>query len=338
MSGSALGSPSDLDTDTLLELYSRMRLIREFDGRVLELFDRKLVRGSAHPYIGMEAIAVGVCSALTAEDYITSTHRGHGHCLARGLDPGRMMAEILGRESGYCRGKGGSMHITAVEHGMLGADGIVGGSQAIAVGAAYAARLQGRGSVVACFFGDGAANEGSFHEACNLASILDAPVVFVCENNQWALSTPVRQSMRVKDVAERAAAYGFPGVRLDGNDVLAVRAATLEAVARARDGSGPTLIEAKSYRMTPHSAFSTGQTSTAEELAEWRAKDPIDRLASRLLQEGLDPARLRELDARAAQEVERASESALAAAPPPAEQAIEDVFAPSSWVRPGRLS
>ena len=335
---SSVTKPAELDVSTLEEWFSRMQLIRAFDTRVVELFNQKLIRGSAHPYIGMEASAVGVCSALGPDDYITATHRGHGHCLARGLDPARMLAEILGRESGYCRGKGGSMHITAMEHGMLGADAIVGGSHAISVGAAYGLKLRGRDSVVVCFFGDGASNEGSFHEACNLASVLEAPVVFVCENNQWALSTPVQSVMKIENIADRAASYGFPGVVADGNDVLAMHEAAAEAVARARAGSGPTLIEAKTYRMTAHSAFATGATSTEEELAAWRKKDPIDRLARHLLDRGVSQARLDELVAKVAEEIERATKSAIEAAPPPASEAVENVYAPSDWLREGVLA
>lgn len=336
MSGTLASSA--LDTATLEQLYQRMQLIRVFDTRVVELFDRKLVRGSAHPYIGMEAIAVGVCSALGPGDFITSTHRGHGHCLARGLDPTRMMAEILGREMGYCRGKGGSMHITAMEHGMLGADAIVGGSHGIAVGAAYATRLQGSDGVVVCFFGDGAANEGSFHEACNLASVLAAPVIFVCENNQWALSTPTAASMNIEHVADRAASYGFPGIVADGNDVQEMHAVTATAVSRARAGDGPTLIEAKSYRMTPHSAFATGETSTAEELESWRRRDPIDRLAQQLLEAGVVQERLDEIVAQVTAEIDAATQTAIDAPAPPAEQAIEDVYATSEWLVAGRLA
>lgn len=332
-------APSIALSDEALEyLYFQMQLIRAFDTRVVELFNRKLVRGSAHPYIGMEAIAVGVCSVLRAEDYITSTHRGHGHCLARGLDPSRMMAEILGREAGYCRGKGGSMHITAMEHGMLGADAIVGGSHALSVGAAYGARLKGRDSVVVCFFGDGAANEGSFHEAQNLAAVLDAPVVFVCENNQWALSTPIASAMRIENIADRAASYGFPGVVADGNDVLAMRDVAEAAVERARSGVGPTLIEAKTYRMTPHSAFATGATSTEGELDAWRKRDPIDRLANELKDRGIDQAKLDEIVVQVADEIDRSTTFAVDASAPAPEQAIEDVYAPSEWTVPGRLA
>ncbi|HEV8461079.1 MAG TPA: thiamine pyrophosphate-dependent dehydrogenase E1 component subunit alpha [Gaiellaceae bacterium] len=331
-------SPQPGESAALEDLYYKMALIRAFDRRVVELFDRRLIRGSAHPYIGMEAIAVGVCAAIDDRDYITSTHRGHGHCLARGLDPGRMMAEILGRETGYCRGKGGSMHITAMEHGMLGADAIVGGSQGLAVGAAYGARLLGRDSVVVCFFGDGAANEGSFHEASNLASILDAPVVFVCENNQWALSTPTVSTMRVANIADRAAAYGFPGVTVDGNDVIAMRDAARTAVERARAGDGPTLLEAKTYRMTPHSAFATGATSTEEELAAWRLKDPIDRLENLLLTLGSNESRLEALGARAQAAIDDATQSALEAPVPAPETALDDVYVYDQGIREGLLA
>ncbi len=316
-----------------------MQLIRYFDERVVELYNQKLVRGSAHPYIGMEAIATGIISALGDQDLITSTHRGHGHCLARGLDPSRMLAEVLGRKSGYCRGKGGSMHITAMEHGMLGADGIVGGSHAIAVGAAYASRLQGRDTVVACFFGDGAANEGSFHEACNLASVLNAPVVFVCENNGWALSTRASSTMRINDISTRAASYGFPGVTVDGNDVHAVRAAADEAVARARAGAGPTLIEAKTHRMSPHSAFATGETSTPEELSAWAARDPIQALVDRSTSTGeITEEALAEIRTRARAVIDAATEHAVNDEHPEPETAFEDVYAPSAWTKEMRLA
>jgi len=329
-------------TPGLLELERyllQMQQIRAFELRVLDLFEEKLVRGSAHPYIGMEAIAVGVCATLEQEDFITSTHRGHGHCIAKGLELPRMMAEILGRETGYCKGKGGSMHITAMEHGMLGADAIVCGSAALGVGAAYALRLQGRDSVVVVFFGDGASNQGVFHEAANLAAMLAAPVVFVCENNRFAISTPVEHSTSVPDIAVRAAGYGFPGVVCDGNDVLEVRSAAAAAVARARAGEGPTLIEAKTYRIGAHSAATKVDPRGEDVLGPWRAKDPITRLG-RLLQDGhgVSPARLAELEEQAAADVAAAVEFALASPRPPAEQAFEDVYAPAPWTGSGRLS
>src|SRR3990172_4017561 len=260
--------------------------IRSFELRAMELFEEKLIRGSVHPYIGMEAIAVGACAALRPDDYITSTHRGHGHCIAKGLSLERMMAEIIGRTDGYCRGKGGSMHITAIEKGMLGADAIVAGSSAIAVGAAHGLRLKGSDAVVVCFFGDGASSQGILHEACNLAAVLHAPVVFVCENNQWAISTPVSAATLITDIADRAAGYGFPGVVCDGNDVLAMRDATAEAVARARAGNGPTLIEAKSYRITAHSAATKTDLRSEDEIESWRRRGPTARAAARLAQRG----------------------------------------------------
>jgi pyruvate dehydrogenase E1 component alpha subunit len=324
--------------NTLEELLLRMWRIRSFEVRAMELFEEKLIRGSVHPYIGMEAIAVGVCTALRADDYITSTHRGHGHCIAKGLDLSRMMAEIIGREDGYCRGRGGSMHITAIEQGMLGADAIVAGSSALAVGAAHGLRLQGKDSVVVCFFGDGAANQGILHEACNLAAVLSAQVIFVCENNEWAISTPASASTKIANIADRAAAYGFPGVIANGNDVLEMRTVTAEAVARAREGGGPTLIEAKSYRVTPHSAATKTDLRPPEELDAWRARDPILALSRHLADRGVEASRLQELEEQARREVADAVEFALASPRPEGEAALEDVYAPAAWLTPGRLA
>ena len=327
------------DVATLEELLVQMWRIRAFETRAMQLFEEKLIRGSVHPYIGMEAIAVGACSALGPGDYITSTHRGHGHCIAKGLELRLMMAEILGRETGYCRGKGGSMHITAMEHGMLGADAIVAGSTAIAVGAAHGLRVKGEDGVVLCFFGDGASNQGILHEASNLAAVLSAPVVFICENNQWAISTPVAAATRIPDIALRAAGYGFPGVVADGNDVLEMRATAETAIARARSGEGPTLIEAKSYRITPHSAATQTDLRDPAELDEWRQRDPILRFARRLRDEaGLSPERLEALEAQAKQEVEDAVEWALASDRPEPGSETDDVYAPSDWTASGRLS
>jgi TPP-dependent pyruvate/acetoin dehydrogenase alpha subunit len=327
------------DVQALEGLLLRMWQIRAFELRAMELFEENLIRGSVHPYVGMEAIAVGACAALGPDDFITSTHRGHGHCIAKGLDLKLMMAEIVGREDGYCRGRGGSMHITAIDKGMLGADAIVAGSSAIAVGAAHGLRLQGRDGVVLCFFGDGAANQGILHEACNLGAVLSAPTVFVCENNEWAISTPATASTRIADIADRAAGYGMPGVVVDGNDVLAVRAVTGEAVARARGGDGPTLIEAKSYRVTPHSAATKTDLRPAEELDAWRARDPILRFSRLLAEErGVEPSRLEELEEQAKRDVEEAVEFALASPRPEPEAALEDVYAPAEWLTPGRLS
>jgi TPP-dependent pyruvate/acetoin dehydrogenase alpha subunit len=320
-------------------MYFQMLRIRRFEERVLELFEQRAFRGATHLYVGMEAIAVGVCEALREDDYITSTHRGHGHCVAKGLELPRMMAEILGRSDGYCRGKGGSMHITAMSKGMLGADAVVGGSLAIAVGAAYGSRLRGRDSVSVAFFGDGAANQGLFHEAANLAAVLDAPVIFVCENNQWAISTPVESTIRVEHIASRADGYGFPGVVVDGNDVELVHEAAVQAVERARSGAGPTLIEAKTFRVGPHSAMPMPETREAELLREWEARDPIGVLRRRLLADATDAGpRLEQLEALVDDEMERAVEFGLASPVPEIEAALEDVYAPSAWTRAGRLA
>jgi len=231
------------------------------------------------------------------------------------------------------------MHITAMEKGMLGADAIVAGSSAIAVGAAHGLGLQGRDAVVVCFFGDGAANQGILHEACNLAAVLSAPVVFVCENNAWAISTPAAASTRIEDIADRAAGYGFPGVVADGNDVLSMRDAAKEAVERARAGAGPTLIEAKSYRVTPHSAATKTDLRPPEELDAWRARDPILRFSRYLSEEaGVEPARLEVIEQQAKRDVDEAVEFALASPRPEAGAALEDVYAPADWLSPGRLA
>jgi len=323
----------------LQQSYLTMQRIRAFEAKAMELFASKYIRGSVHPYTGQEAIAVGVCEALRDGDYITSTHRGHGHCIAKGLELRPMMAEITGRASGYCKGRGGSMHITAMRHGMLGADAIVAGSLAMATGAAYGLRLQGNDAVVVAFFGDGGAQQGIFHEAANLASVLDAPVVFVCENNQWAISTPISCAIRIDNIADRAAGYGFPGIVVDGNDVVAVREVAGRAAERARAGEGPTLIEAKTYRITPHSAATPTDNRDPGELAHWRERDPIGRLAKHLVESGATTeARLEELAEQARAEVEDAAAWALDSPYPEPAEALEDVYAPADWLTPGRLA
>jgi len=323
----------------LTQLYLAMARIRAFEAKAMDLFAEKYIRGSVHPYTGEEAVAVGVCAALRPEDYITSTHRGHGHCIAKGLELRPMMAEITGRATGYCRGRGGSMHITAMRHGMLGADAIVAGSLAMAAGAAYGLQLQGKDAVVVAFFGDGGAQQGIFHEAANLAAVLDAPVIFVCENNQWAISTPISCAIRIENIADRAAGYGFPGEVVDGNDVLAVRDVAARAVERARRGEGPTLIEAKTYRITPHSAATPTDNRAPDELSYWRERDPIVRFGRELVEAGhASPERLEELDRQAGEEVEDAAEWALASPYPDAAAAEEDVYAPADWLTPGRLA
>jgi pyruvate dehydrogenase E1 component alpha subunit len=275
------------DAATARASLSTMWKIRRFEEAVDDLFARGLMHGTMHLSIGQEASATGVCLALRERDAITSTHRGHGHCIAQGADLTRMMAELLAKETGYCRGRGGSMHIADVATGNLGANGIVGGGIPIAAGAALAYKMRGEDRVVASFFGDGATNEGAFHEGLNLAAIWDLPVVFVCENNKYGMSFSTEFSMAVPHVADRAAAYGMPGVTVDGNDLDAVHAAAAEAVDRARNGGGPTLIEAETYRWKGHSKSDKNLYRTREEIAEWRERDPIVAFETKVTESGL---------------------------------------------------
>ena len=278
-----------LDTPQLARMLRTMILIREFDERAIELRLAGKIYGAVHPYVGQEGVAVGVCASLTVRDRVTSTHRGHGHCIAKGADVRRMMAELFGRVDGYCKGRGGSMHIADFSVGMLGANGIVGGGLPIACGAALAAQLEGQGNVAACFFGDGAAAEGEFHEALNIASVWKLPIVFVCENNQYAANNAVSVQHPRVDIAAHAAAYAMPGVIVDGNDVLEVHAATGEAVARARRGDGPSLLECKTYRWRFHAMRATPlpDARPADEIAAWKARDPIACLEQHTLGLGL---------------------------------------------------
>jgi TPP-dependent pyruvate/acetoin dehydrogenase alpha subunit len=278
-----------LDTPELARMLRTMILIREFDERAIALRVAGKIYGAVHPYVGQEAVAVGVCASLTVRDRVTSNHRGHGHCIAKGADIRRMMAELFGRVDGYCKGKGGSMHIADFAVGMLGANGIVGGGLPIACGAALAAQLEGQGDVTVCFFGDGAAAEGEFHEALNIASVWKLPILFVCENNQYAANNAVGVQHPRVDIAAHAAAYAMPGVIVDGNDVLEVDAATREAVARARRGDGPTLLECKTYRWHFHAmrAAPPSETRPADEIDAWKARDPIARLEQHVLDRGL---------------------------------------------------
>jgi acetoin:2,6-dichlorophenolindophenol oxidoreductase subunit alpha len=266
-----------LDVDRGRAALRTMWQIRRFEEAVDDLFARGLMHGTMHLSIGQEASATGSCLPLRADDAITSTHRGHGHCIAKGADLTRMMAELLAKETGYCRGRGGSMHIADVATGNLGANGIVAGGIPIAAGAALAYQLRGEDRVVACFFGDGAANEGAFHEAVNLAAIWKLPVVFICENNKYGMSFSTEKSMAIENISERASGYGIPGVTVDGNDVVAVHDAVEAAVARARGGEGPTLVENVTYRWKGHSKSDKNLYRTKEEIADWRDRDPILR-------------------------------------------------------------
>ena len=301
----------------------KMHLIRHFEEGAEDAYTRGLIHGTMHLSIGQEASAVGACMALTDDDKITSTHRGHGHCVAKGADVARMFAEFFGRETGYCRGRGGSMHIADVAKGNLGANGIVGGGLPIAVGAALSAKRLGTGAVTVCFFGDGAGNEGAFHEALNMASVWRLPVVFVCENNRYGMSTSTERSTAVRSIAERAAAYAMPGREVDGNDLSAVAEAVEGAVARARAGDGPSLVENVTYRWRGHSKSDRNRYRTKEEIAGWIERDPIPRLAAMLIEHGI----LTEEDARAIEAEAKAEiEAAIAAAKEGAEPRVEDVL------------
>jgi acetoin:2,6-dichlorophenolindophenol oxidoreductase subunit alpha len=269
--GTALSATPESARSALAGMWA----VRLFEEAVDSLFARGLMHGTMHLSIGQEASAIGACAALRDTDFITSTHRGHGHCIGKGADLTRMMAELLAKQTGYCRGRGGSMHIADAATGNLGANGIVAGGIPIAAGAALAQKLQNKDNVVMCFFGDGATNEGAFHEAVNLAAIWNLPVVFVCENNKYGMSFSTEKSMKVDHIAERAVAYGIPGVTVEGNDVDAVYAAAQVAVDRARRGEGPTLVENITYRWKGHSKSDKNLYRTKEEIDDWKALDPI---------------------------------------------------------------
>ena len=258
--------------------YTVMYRARRFEEEVFEFYKRGLMPGLAHLYLGEESIAAGACAALNETDYIGSTHRGHGHMVARGADLNRMMAEILGKGTGYSKGKGGSMHIMAMDKGILGANGIVGGGIPIALGAAYSAKLQNNGKVAISFFGDSASNEGTFHESLNMAAAWDLPIVFIIENNFYGISVDIRSVTKEHQLSKRAVGYGIPGITIDGNDVFAVYEETRKAVDRARSGQGPALIECLTYRWQGHHVGDPAVYRPEEEVAAWRAKDPIARL------------------------------------------------------------
>ena len=320
-----------LDSQQLLEMYRRMATIRRFDQRAVEEFHDGNIPGVVHAYIGQEAIAVGVCTALRQDDQIASTHRGHGHTIAKGADIKLMMAELFGRSNGYCRGKGGSMHIADFSVGMLGANGIVGAGMPIATGAALAAQLEGGDRVALAFFGDGASNEGAFHSSLNLASVWKLPAIFVCENNGWAVSVPASYAVSVPDVATRAISYNMPGVSVDGTDVLAVYEAAEQAVGRARAGEGPTLIECKAYRWRIHAEQKGNPTDPrppeAKELGP--QNDPIESFSETLIAQGIaTPETLRHMDEEVKLAVEEAIDFAKASPLPSPEDALLDVFAP----------
>ncbi len=276
-----------LDTPTLSVMLEKMYMIRAFEEKAEELYTLGKIHGTMHLSIGMEASAVGSVFTLNPDDLILSTHRGHGHCIAKNADMNLMMAEFMGKECGYCRGRGGSMHIADVDGGNLGANGVVAGGIPVAVGVGLGLKMEKKNRVHLCFFGDGAANEGAFHEALNMAAIWNLPIVFICENNHYGMSMSYKKAMKIDKISDRAASYGMPGVNVDGNDVFAVYNAVAEAVDRARSGGGPTLIENVTYRWRGHSKSDANVYRTKEEIEEWKKKDPILRLAERMQADGI---------------------------------------------------
>lgn len=310
-----------------LHLYWQLLTIRGFEEQVDRHFQQGLIYGTTHLCIGQEAVAVGAMAAIEADDYITSTHRGHGHALAKGTDPARMMAELMGKATGYSRGKGGSMHIADFETGNLGANGVVAGGITVATGASLALKMQGRSQIVLCFFGDGATNEGDFHEALNMAAIWDLPVVFICENNQYGMSGSVERMSGNPRLHERATSYGMPGVAVDGNCVEDVYDAVSEAAARARRGDGPSLVVCDTYRYKGHSKSDANRYRTRAEIAEWQAKDPLPRFRLWLLSAGYEEDELLRVEAQAATDVEAAVQFALTSPDPDPSEVDTDVYA-----------
>jgi pyruvate dehydrogenase E1 component alpha subunit len=316
-----------LTKEKMIDLYATMKKIRLFEEKVSELFAEGKLPGFVHLYAGEEAIGVGVCAHLTDHDYITSTHRGHGHCIAKGVEINSMMAEVYGKATGACKGKGGSMHIADVDKGMLGANGIVGAGGPLACGSGLMAKTLGTDQVTVCFFGDGAAEQGTMHEAMNLACCWNLPVVFVCENNGYAESTPWGYHCAAKSIADRAAAYDMPGITVDGSDFFAVYEAAEEAIGRARRGDGPSLMECRGFRYYGHFEGDAMLYVTEEEKGRNRARDPIENAKKRAIERGLvSAAQLAEVDAQAAAIIEEAVKFAEESSWPKPEELLTDVY------------
>ncbi|WP_436347134.1 thiamine pyrophosphate-dependent dehydrogenase E1 component subunit alpha [Natronorubrum sp. FCH18a] len=314
-------------SDQLVEQLREMMLIREFESRVGTLFENNELPGFVHLSIGQEAVATGACSVIEEDDYITSTHRGHGHSIAKGLDPDRMMAELFGKETGYCGGKSGSMHIADVDQGMLGANGIVGAGPALATGAGLSIDQNGEDRVCLSFFGDGAMAEGPVHESMNLAGVRDLPVVFICENNQYGEMTPAEDQHHVEGFEARGDVYDMPAETVDGMSVQEVYMATAEAVKRARNGEGPSLVVCETYRYRGHYEGDPMNYRTDDEVSEWKKRDPIDSLESSLVEEGfLDESDVEAMRDDASDRIDGAVEFARESEFPAEETAFEDVY------------
>ncbi|MHA2024682.1 MAG: thiamine pyrophosphate-dependent dehydrogenase E1 component subunit alpha [Candidatus Thorarchaeota archaeon] len=319
-----------VDKKTLKELYERTLKVRKFEEKVWDLFGENLVPGTLHLYLGQEAVAAGVAVALKKTDWIQSTHRGHGHVVAKGADMNAALAELLGKESGSCKGKGGSMHITQFDVGVLGATGVVASGLPIAVGAALSCQMRGTKDVVACFFGDGASNNGTFGESLNMSAIWKLPLIWIVENNLYAMGTPITMTCPSATIAQRAEGYCIPNVVIDGNNALEVYEATVEAVKRAREGGGPTLIECQTYRMHGHSRFDPAKYRPEDEAKHWLSEE---RDAVRIIREiaikqgALTEKEIAKIEAKITKNVEKAGEFAKKAGYPKPEDALNDVFA-----------
>ncbi len=313
-----------LEESQAREILEKMILTRAFEENAEEMFSLGKVHGTMHLSIGQEAIAGGASTALTKDDYLLNTHRGHGHFLVWGGDLNRMMAEFLGKETGYCRGRGGSMHIADVDSNNLGAQGIVAGNLPISVGVGISIKLRKTDQVVLTLFGDGAANEGAFHESLNMAAIWNLPVIYLCENNQYAMSMPVEHAFKIEQISDRAAAYGMTGLTVDGNDVIAVFKAVQAAAKRARDGHGPTLIEAVTYRWKGHSKSDRQLYRTRDEVKEWMEKDPIERFRKVL---GVSDSEFKKMQEQAKEQIQEAVKFAENSPEPDVATILEGVYA-----------
>ena len=317
-----------LKLDKQLELHRMMMLIRLFEEALEEMFSRGLLHGTMHLSIGQEASAAGACLALDKEDLITSTHRGHGHCLGKGADPFKMFAELLGREDGYCRGRGGSMHIADLSNGNLGANGIVAGSLTISVGAALSFQMQKKDNIVLCFFGDGAVNEGSFHEALNLASLWDLPVLFLCENNQYGMSMASDKAVAGESIVSRGNSYGIESIQIDGNDVEAVFESVTSFKNEILASNRPKFIEAVTYRYRGHSKSDRNLYRTSDEIEYWKEeKDPIKRYIGKLIESGVTEAKLKEIDEGVKELIRDSVKKALDSPMSPVTNLEEDSYA-----------
>ena len=317
----------DLKKDELIKIYTAMMKIRRVEERLMEIFATGVIPGFIHVSIGQEAVAVGACSTLNKEDYIANTHRGHGQAIAKGIDLKGFMAEIYGKRNGVCKGRSGSMHIADKAIGILGSNGIVGGGIPLAMGNAFASQYLNDGRVTVCFFGDGASNEGTFHESLNLASLWNLPIIFCCENNEWAQFTPIKKYLKVEKISERAAAYGMPGISVDGDDVLAVYDAAKKAVGWARKGKGPTLLECKTHRWFGHFAGDKQKYRSPEEIETVRKYDPIQRFQKRLVEVNiLDEKSIDGIEQGIRGEIDEAVKFAEKSPSPEPDELFDDVY------------